>query len=276
MIIGNSSVYCGILKTFNKFTGADMSCEYITDDDFCDYLVEKYNLDRISGSGDDFSKSLNVMKWLFSILRHDPDYHNNSNDNADNLLEHLNNGGSINCRATAVILTECLLALGIPARTVWLMPMNPYDEDCHVISMAYCKEMGKWVTFDATVNSIVMDEKGHPLDPIEIRTVLENMGTLKFSNELLYYRVKCSHEAQCKGYYSYLAKNMFYFKSYKINCFKYESIAYNIIFCIPDGFDYDNQNHIIQSVCANEIDVSKAVEKYTLKSFCEPIQTMSD
>ena len=253
MII-QTDVYYGLLKMFDSFTGDTIKFKYKFDNYNNIKLRNDYNLFEICGGGSSLEKSINLMKWLFSILIHNPDYINQTTDNSFNLIEKLNNKIAINCRATATILTECLLSVGIPARSVWLMPFSPYDRDCHVVTMAFCKELSKWVMLDATVNSIVMNKDGTPLDPIEIRDIIKDMGTLSFSNELWFYRINCSSETQRKGYYTYLAKNTFYLKSYKFNCFGYENIKNpELVFCIPNGFDYDRQRLLIREYNKNNI-----------------------
>lgn len=263
-MVTQSDVYNGLLKMFDSFTENEVQFIYEFNDSNYKILRDSYNLDNICGNGASLEKSINLMKWLYSILIHDPNYINQITDNSLNLIERLNNKKAINCRAAAIILTECLLAVGIPARSVWLMPFSPYDRDCHVITMAFCKELSKWVMLDATVNSIVMNENGVPLDPLEIREALKNMDTLLFSNELWFYRINCSYETQRKGYSTYLAKNTFYFKSYKFNCFGYENIKNTEpVFCIPNGFDYKQQRLIMRKYNSNN-----AIEVVDNKILC--------
>ena len=254
MII-NSDVYNGILKMYDDFEGDDICFIYESSQKYYNIINNYIDLKDICGNGSSYNKSVNLMKWLYSILLHNPNYANNSNDNTITLLNNIKNKRGINCRATATILTECLLSMGIPARNVWLLPFNPYDTDCHVVNMAYCDDIKKWIILDATVNTVIMNEEGIPLDPIETRNLLKNRKKLLFSKDLRYYRINCSFDNQTRGYYSYLSKNMFFFKTNKINCFGLEGRKSDeYIYYIPQGFDYAKQRLIIENK-PNNIDL---------------------
>ncbi|MDR1689800.1 MAG: hypothetical protein LBS21_14520 [Clostridiales bacterium] len=56
------------------------------------------------------------------------------------LLEYAFDKGAengINCACLAKILSECLLAVGLPAKQVFIMPCSPYDGDNHVVTQVY-------------------------------------------------------------------------------------------------------------------------------------------
>ncbi len=100
---------------------------------------EYFNLDSIAGSGDDISRIKNLLYWVHDLVRHDgssswPDCNYNLVD-----LYNVCRDGSrgLNCRFMAIMLTEALLAEGIPARYL-TCESKEYDteSDCHVITVA--------------------------------------------------------------------------------------------------------------------------------------------
>ena len=66
------------------------------------------------------------------------------------------------------ILAECCLALGIPARRVFIMPFSPYDTDNHVVNEIYDDTREKWVMMDPTTGGMFVDENRTPLSLIEM------------------------------------------------------------------------------------------------------------
>ncbi len=205
-----------------------------------DRLLEKYPLKQIAGEGTDYEKAYAIMEWIYDHLVHQPDYCNSEDDNAITLLDRLMEGKPINCRAVAIIMTECFLALGIKSRVVWLLSVNPYDMDCHVVPIAYCKELKKWIMFDATVHTTVMNKDGEPLSLLETRDYLARGEELTFSEKLRYVRGACPYATQKKMFEKYLSKNLFMMKTYKINCFGFEKAeGQEIVHLVSSRFDIE-------------------------------------
>lgn len=201
-------------------------------------LFEKYHIDKIAVGDTDFERAFALMRWLNSILIHLPDYHNKEDDDSVSLLNLLMNKEPINCRAAANIMVECCLALGMKSRAVWLLPANPYDKDCHVVPIVYCRELNKWVMFDATVNSIVKDENDIPLSPLEIRKKLARKEEIFFLDTLKYVKTECTYTVQQNMFKKYLLKNLFMMRTYRINCRGYEGTKnQEIIYLVCDKFD---------------------------------------
>lgn len=238
MLDSDTQRYRGILKMFR---GIDNTCNYEyyynTDDEYLKMLRNEYSLDKVVGEGNTFVKLIKLTSWLYSLLLHDPLYENKKTDTAYTLLKRLKNGQSINCRAVALIFVELCFSLGIKAQTYWLLPFSPYDNDCHVVPVAFCDNFNKWVMFDATVNSIVLNNDGVPLSPLEIRHEICEGNNLFFSETLKFYRFNRTFSSQCQGFYRYLSKNVFFFKTYKINSKGYEYIDnQEIIYLFPNDF----------------------------------------
>ena len=205
-----------------------------------DRLLEKYPLKQIAGEGTDYEKAYAIMEWIYDHLVHQPDYCNSEDDNAITLLDRLMEGKPINCRAVAIIMTECFLALGIKSRVVWLLSANPYDMDCHVVPIAIHKGLKKWIMFDATVHTTVMNKDGEPLSLLETRDYLARGEELTFSEKLRYVRGACPYATQKKMFEKYLSKNLFMMKTYKINCFGFEKAeGQEIVHLVSDRFDIE-------------------------------------
>ncbi|MCR4678590.1 hypothetical protein SAMN02910339_02921 [Lachnospiraceae bacterium YSD2013] len=205
-----------------------------------DRLLEKYPIKEIAGEGTDYERCYRVMVWLYGILIHKPDYHNSAKDNAIYLLDRLYRGEAINCRAAACILVECYLALGIKSQAMWLLSANPYDDDCHVVPIAYCKELGKWVIFDSTVNTTIADGNDRILSIFEVRNLLAKGADLHYSETLRYIRGDVPMNVQKNMFSKYLEKNMFMMKTYRYNRFGYEGFkSQEEVYLVAAEYDID-------------------------------------
>lgn len=132
---------------------------------------EYFNLDSIAGNGDDISRIKNLMYWVHDAVRHDGSSYNPDSKSLIDLYEICKKEDrGVNCRMMAIMLTEALLAEGIPARYLTCQPkLWAYDSDCHVICMAWAESLGKWIWVDPTFAAFVTDENGLLLHPGEVR-----------------------------------------------------------------------------------------------------------
>ncbi|MCL2573313.1 MAG: transglutaminase-like domain-containing protein [Defluviitaleaceae bacterium] len=170
-------VYTGLLKMMDNFQDdeADITIKYALDDDYQE-LCETYKLKYITGNGDDFSKAINLLKWISANIYHIGNFKNHVKNTAMDLFNYSFDKGEengINCLALSTALTECLLAIGIKARTVFIMPFSPYDFDNHVVCEAWVEKYGKWIMFDPTYNLYALHD-GEPLSILETRKLLAN------------------------------------------------------------------------------------------------------
>ncbi len=135
----------------------------------------RFNLDSIAGNGDELSCIKNMLHFVHEAVRHDgsapyPDVPLNFAAIYD-ICKAENR--SVNCRLMAIMLTEVLLAEGIPARYLTCLPKyHETDSDCHIIVAAWSKDMGKWIWVDPTFDAWVTDENGVMLGPSEVRSRL--------------------------------------------------------------------------------------------------------
>lgn len=172
---------------------------------------QRFNLDSIAGKGDDISKIKNLTYWVHDIVRHDGSSYNPTGPKTlSNLVDtcrRYNRG--VNCRMMAIMLTEALLAEGIPARYLTCQPKNyDADYDCHVICVAWSDSLKKWVWADPTFAAFVTDENGLMLHPGEVRARLIANAPLVLNED-----ANWNHESQqTKENYLdyYMAKNLYY------------------------------------------------------------------
>lgn len=171
----------------------------------------RFNLDSIAGKGDDISKIKNLTYWVHDMVRHDGSSYNPAGPKTlANIVDscRLYDRG-VNCRMMAIMLTEALLAEGIPARYLTCQSKDyDTDTDCHVICMAWSESLNKWVWADPTFAAFVSDENGVPLHPGEVRERLIANQPLMLNED-----ANWNHKSpQTKENYIdyYMAKNLYY------------------------------------------------------------------
>ena len=240
----NFNVLRGILKMYGAFRGTTENANIKLRFDFANenfsVLKAKYGLPAIAGTGSDLEKSLNILFWLCEHTYHVGDYDNHVPMNALDLLEYAYDTGAeqgLNCLNLSYILTECLLSLGIPARTVGLMPFSPYDADSHVVTHAYIAELGKWIMLDPTFSSYFKDAAGNILDLVELRNSIIDDKDVFLNDEFSYNGEKLiTNDYRVRHYKLYMAKNLFYFSIGEISGFGKENEGRDVKIC-PAGFD---------------------------------------
>ena len=211
---------------------------------------EYFNLDSIAGNGDDVSRIKNLLYWVHDLVRHDgsspwPDCPMNLVD-LYNVCREQDRG--LNCRFMAIMLTEALLAEGIPARYLTCQSKAfDQDPDCHVITIAWAESLGKWVWVDPTFAAFVTDENGLMLHPGEVRDRLQKDLPLVLNED-----ANWNHQqTQTKQGYleNYMAKNLYIISANTIQQSQPEGRSSHpqgkIIALIPAGFDYPNAHYPI-------------------------------
>jgi hypothetical protein len=174
-------------------------------------LKNKFNLDSISGTGDEISKFKNLLYWAHNIVLHDGNSNNPPSRNAVDLIavcKKENRG--VNCRMMATILRDAYQAEGFPTRIVTCMPKDTADSDCHVITVVWSKTLNKWVWMDPTFNAYVSDDKGNLLNIEEVRERLINGSPLVLNNDANWNNKVKETKEQYLGYY--MSKNLYWLK----------------------------------------------------------------
>ncbi len=205
-----------------------------------------FNLDSIAGNGDDISKIKNLLYWVHDLVRHDgtsggwPDCGFNLRE-LKKVCQEQNRG--LNCRFMAMMLTEALLAEGIPARYLTCQSKAwDTDNDCHVICVAWSESLGKWVWVDPTFAAFVTDENGVMLHPGEVRYRLQHDMPLILNED-----ANWNHEViQTKKNYldNYMAKNLYIISANTINQAEPEGETHHpkgkYVALVPEGSNYTN------------------------------------
>lgn len=172
---------------------------------------EYFNLDSIAGNGNDILRIKNLLHWVHDLVRHDgeapwPECRFNLIDMADYARSHKQ---GYNCRMMAIMLTEALLAEGIPARYITCEPKDPYDTECHVINIAWSESLGKWIWVDPTFEAMITDDNGVYLHPGEVRERLRQGLTIVLNPDANWNH---SEPQTLKTYIEdYMAKNLYTF-----------------------------------------------------------------
>ena len=207
-------------------------------------LKSKYPIVEVAGGGDDFSRAVNLLGWVAGNIYHKGNYSGSMPANAISYLDYAfgkDEAQGINCVALSTVLSDCLMAIGIKARKVFIMPCSPYDGDNHVVAEAYSKEMGKWVMLDPTLNAYFKNEQNNCLSLLELRQHLADQAHVFFNKEAKYNDKEWTEES-AQSNIEYLAKNLFYFQLAEINTFNDENDPIDVtknrvITLCPQGFN---------------------------------------
>jgi hypothetical protein len=205
-------------------------------------LRRKFDLDRVAGTGSDFSRALNLLRWAHRIVRHDGASFNPQPANALNLIQVCaDSGRGVNCRMMATILNEACLAEGLRSKHLTCLPADKSDTECHVVDAVWSDSLNKWVFLDPTFLGYFTDARGVLQSPEEIRAAYITGDSLVVSPELDYNGVPHNPEE----YRAYLAKNIFRFVAPIESAFNYESRPADVvwIYLNPLGYDQEKTAH---------------------------------
>ena len=202
-----------------------------------------FNLDSIAGTGDDISRIKNILYWLHNNVRHDgssswPDCRFNAVDLYE-VCKRENR--ALNCRFMAIMLSEMLLAEGIPARYLTCQSRDyETDSDCHVINVAWSKSLGKWIWVDPTFAAYVADENGLLLHPGEVRERLRAGLPLVLNEDANWNNEK---RQTVEDYLeSYMAKNLYVISANTVNQAEPEGKSSHpqgrSVSLVPEKFEY--------------------------------------
>ena len=228
------NIYTGALRVFHDFSSSNNLKDYSFSYDFTspkyEYLKSKYHIDTVAGSGSELEKALRLLRWCSENVLHNggtKDVEFVPKTSGD-ILDYAFGKGreyGVYCRLQAIVFTECCLALGIKSRILHCLPFSPNDFDTHVVSIVYISDLAKWVLLDGGNNRYFTDSENNVLSPMEIRTRLAFDGD-----------IKCNEPDD--NYKTYMAKNMFYFKSLKYSTYGSDLLNnQETVYCIPAGFD---------------------------------------
>jgi len=237
-------LYTGALRVFKDFSVSkcnDFVIEHDTVNSQYKILQDKYPVREVAGEGDDFSKVIRLMRWVHDHVLHNgglKDVEFISKDSVS-ILDYAYGKGvefGVYCRLQAIVLTECCLSIGLPARTIHCLPFSPNDFESHVVSMVYINDLNKWVLFDAGNNAYFTDVNKTPLSPLEARVLLSLDEC--FVNDSLQPYYQCDFHEKQMFYKQYMAKNLFYIKFSARNTFGTDLVeGQRTYHLIPLGFN---------------------------------------
>lgn len=228
-------LYTSLLKMHDTFRLTDEGVHLSIDDSAPELaeLREKYGLAAIAGEGDAFARAVRLMDWLTSHVRHDGSCNPEGQRCAMTALDYAFDKPErgINCAWLATTLTECLLSLGIPARTIYIMPFAPYDCDNHVVTHLWYAEKKRWVMLDPTTNCYTRDKAGNLLDVFDLRTLLADQQEVVFNDGLRYN----GQPYNAEEHRDYLAKDLFWFRM--VECSSCADNNGRFVTIAPEGYD---------------------------------------
>jgi hypothetical protein len=271
-------LYTGALRVFRDFSGTNvknLSFVYDFNNDNYNLLEQKYPIISVAGEGDDLSKALNLLRWVYDNTWHlDKDFSFIKNDSIS-ILDYCFGKGKkygINCFLHAIILTECCLAIGLKARTIYCLPFSPYDFDNHVVSMVFIPSLRKWVMLDSDINGYFIDPNSTILSPWEVREKLATNGEMTINTDIDV-KSKESFKKKTEIYRQYMAKNLFYIMCSRINTFG-TNLTNNqeMLYLTPKAFnvaerEMANRQYRVDNSPPQYLDLNKKILEKTKKDF---------
>lgn len=148
------------------------------------YREEFDLLEIISGAENDFEKVIKLNSWVSGLWKHHGSNTPEFNDPIS-ILKEVEMGKRFRCVEYAIVLTEALNAVGIPARTVSLMTKDVETKKTgagHVITEVYVRDFEKWVMVDGQWNAIPLLD-GIPLNSVELQEAINsNFSSVEIMN----------------------------------------------------------------------------------------------
>jgi len=207
---------------------------YRPDDPEYKELEEKYHLSDIVGEND-LDKALNLLAWVNKHIRHTGNYDNSDKQDALTLLELASDKDyGINCLAMSIVLCECLLAVNVKARVMYMMPESTEDGDNHVVVEAFVSNLDKWIMLDPTYGSYCLDAQGIILNLYELQSMIAGQEEIHFSKTINYNGEVVEDLEDVKDYY---AKNLFFLRCKSVQGYGEHREYGNILEIAPQGFD---------------------------------------
>lgn len=198
-------------------------------------LRTQYRLDSVAGNGDELSQIVNLMRWVHATLWHDGNSTNPTPRNALHIIQVCKDENrGVNCRMLATVLNEAYLSMGFKSRHVTCLPFDKQDGDCHVITIVWSNQLGKWLYMDPTFEGTFRNKAGDYLSIAEVRDAMVRGDSLVMSDNMNWNGQPYSKSE----YYRYMAKNLFRFLCPQRSEFGYESkdtVAW--IHLDPVGYD---------------------------------------
>lgn len=235
---GQNADYVSVLKQYPTYD----TIEYLIPDFTyqSDKSIEiqtfrnRYKIDSIAGTGDEFDRQIRLLKWVNSSFKHNGNNPLPSKVYADTLAL-VGQKEGINCGGLAIILNSVYLSIGYKSRFITCLNNDSTFNDPHSLTIVFSNKYNKWILVDPTYCAFFTDEFDRPLSIEEIRDKLGNRLKIRL-NEDFYLNSISSSANKSNDYYQYITRNMFRFISpihsssaYDLDCLEY-------VHLIPKGF----------------------------------------
>jgi hypothetical protein len=156
------------IPSMGTFQYPDPKSAYLT------RLRSEYSLDDVvKGAETPFEEACKLNTWVNQQWEHQNGMP--KSPDAKSILDEAKEGGKFPCFAYARVLTACLNAMGIPARSVGLKSKDVETRAHsagHVVTEAYLENLQKWVMFDPTTGG-VFTQHNIPLNIAELKEAVE-------------------------------------------------------------------------------------------------------
>jgi len=196
-------------------------------DENLNQIRNRYNLDAVAGDGDEWSRIINLLKWVHRTIRHDGNSPSPDPENALNILDYCEETGrGVNCVAMAIVLNEVYLSMGWQSRVIHGNAKYYMYTEWHAFNIVYSKTLDKWVYVDPTFLGYYTDDDGMVMSVAEIRDNLRRDIPLHLDEDADYNGSPLSQTDNLH----YLSKNF-----YRFACVVNSSFGGNCVFHIDDA-----------------------------------------
>jgi hypothetical protein len=237
-LFGQNVDYVNILKQYQTYDTIEYSLpDFTYQSDKSSEIQEfrhKYKIDSIAGTGDEFEKQINLLKWVNRSFKHNGNNSLPAKVNADTLAK-IGQKEGINCGGLAIILNTVYLSMGYKSRFITCLNNDSTFNDPHSLTIVISKMYNKWILVDPTFCAYFVDEQGIPLNIEEIRYKLANSIEIRLNDDFNLNSVSISTNTS-DDYYQYITRNMFRFISPIHNEFNVDLDCLEYIHLIPKGF----------------------------------------
>jgi len=217
---------------FARDDAVDVEFTYDFDDPRLAALDEEWGLSAITGAGDTQTRALKLLHWLcaHTVKGNPRSLPEGLEMDAAALLAWCFDqpGSDPNCKHLSIILSECLLAVGVKAYALWCFP-KVYEGDNHVVVQAWLPEEERWIMLDPSWDAYFTDEAGRILSAPEVRGRLASGAAMRLEPE---------GWTAADWYIGYMAKDMYCFNRSRSS--KYGIIAgekAQWVFLLPAGYE---------------------------------------
>ena len=134
-------------------------------------LRNTYDLKNIAGTGDEWSRIINLFKWVHRTLKHDGGNIYPESENSLGILKYCEDTDrGVNCVMMAIVLNEVYLSMGFKSRLIHGNSKKfVFNGEWHAFNIVYSNTHGKWVYIDPTFQAYYKDDNGNLLSVAEIR-----------------------------------------------------------------------------------------------------------